>query len=453
MKIIIRKFSLSICFILLSVTSIYAQFDIIIENYDVLVTIAGKGDFDDKGFNGWKEEYEGGMAVEAELSRPHFAMADKNGTVYIADKDAHAIRKILPEGTIHTIAGTSTAGDNGDGIATEHHLHSPNGLWVLSDGTVYILDLGNSKIRKLNNDGKMETVVDDPDGISIGRGLWVSEDEEVIFFCSGNKVKKWSRSDGLLIYATGFSVLGNLVVDPMGHLVVTDRSANLVYRVFDDGSKTVIAGNGSDSGGGSGFKAVESAIEGVRGIWFLPDLSFFLATHEGSQIWYVDSMGIINLFLDGREGDGHHSGDGQHFQTRGYKISEARSISVDYQGNILIAENDRGFIRKIAKKSDTKVNMREQNEFDSNISAYPNPFNSTIKFQYTVNTSQNVLIEIYDILGNRVKTLINGVQPAGIHELYWNGTENNGLPVTSGCYLYRIKTDEYVRSSRILYLK
>ena len=82
---------------------------------------------------------EGGLALDAELSRPHMTMADVAGNLYIADKDAHAIRKVTTDGIIHTIAGTNTAGFNGDGLGIDVQLSAPNGLYTMPDGTKTIL--------------------------------------------------------------------------------------------------------------------------------------------------------------------------------------------------------------------------------------------------------------------------------------------------------------------------
>jgi DNA-binding beta-propeller fold protein YncE len=181
-----------ITFGLLLYSTGFTQFEEFCAQYDLLTTIAGTGKIGGKGVNGWKPEYEGGSAPAAELSRPHFAMADSAGNIFIADKDAHAIRKISPDGIITTVAGTNVAGDNGDGPGTEHQLSSPNGLWVTAEGTVYILDLGNNKIRRLDSNGNLVTLFTDPDGISIGRGIWVSPDETEIYYASGTRVKKWT---------------------------------------------------------------------------------------------------------------------------------------------------------------------------------------------------------------------------------------------------------------------
>jgi sugar lactone lactonase YvrE len=438
-------------FFLLVKISCLAQFEEFCLKYDTLSTIAGKGDISDKGINGWLSDYEGGSALAAELSRPHFAMADGAGNIYIADKDAHAIRKVSPDGIITTVAGTGVAGDNGDGQGIGCQLNAPNGIWVMEDGTVYILDLGNNYIRKLNNDGNLTTVFKDSTGIAIGRGLWVSPSEDLIYYASSSKVKKWTTEGGVADYSTGYSSLGTIVVDPSGHLVVTDRSGNRVYRVNEDGSKVVIAGNGLSSGGGDGFNATETGIHGVRGIWFLEDNSYLLATHEGSQIWYVDTLGIIHLFLDGMEGDENHTGDGEHFQTPGYKISEARGISIDYEGNILITENDAGYIRKIRYNSDfTPIENRHQ-QFIYDLSAYPNPFSSSVKIHYGINRTSYVRIEIYDILGSLVTTLVNEIQPPDNYDVCWDVSLYSEKKPEKGIYFYQIRTNDFSKTGKLIY--
>jgi len=340
-----------IIFNLLVSATVFSQFDEFADSFDTLFTIAGKGEINKKSTNGWLSTYEGGDAVNAELSRPHNAIADLAGNIYIADKGAHSIRKINLDGTIQTVAGTNVAGDDESGIATQCRLSSPNGLWVKSDGTVYIVDLGNSKIKRVTTNGHIETVVNDEDGYTSGRGLWVTENEDSIFYANGINIKLWTKENGIEIYSSGYSELGNIAMDKNGFLIATDRSANAVYRIAKDGSeKVVIAGNGSTSGGESGMPATEVALHGVRGIWFLEDNSYFLATHEGSQIWYVDILGNAHLFLNGKSGNSNHTGDEEIYSSPGYKISEARSVSVDYQGNVIIVENDKGFVRKIQKK-------------------------------------------------------------------------------------------------------
>ncbi len=184
--------------------------------------------------------------------------------------------------------------------------------------------------------------------IQTGRGLWVNGDESLVYFASNFVVKKWTPQRGVEVVAQGFRSLGNLAVDPAGRLVVTDRKGHRVYRIEEDGSPAPIAGNGATDGGGDGALALDTGLNGVRGIWILASGGYFLATHDGCQVWYVDTRGIIHLFLDG--GPGSHSGDGEPFRTPGLKIANPRAVTVDPAGNLIITENDYGFIRRVERR-------------------------------------------------------------------------------------------------------
>ena len=325
------------------------EFETVLNSYGKLRTAAGKGLVKTDGVNSWLSSMEGGSAQDAELSRPHMTMADRAGNLYIADKDAHAIRKITTDGMIYTIAGTNEPGFNGDGLGLETQLNQPNGLYTFPDGTTYILDMGNSRIRKLSASGEVTTVIHDPDGILAGRGLWVSDDESLIYYSSAQVIRKWTQAEGLTTHATGFTELGNIAVDPGdGNLVVTDRGADTVFKVFPDGTAQAVAGNGQASGGGDGQMALETGLNGVRGVCFGPNGGYYLCTHEGGQVWYVDTDGYIHLLIDG-DNDDTHAGDGQDIKTPGRKISEPRAVALAPNGDLLVTESDYGYVRVVEK--------------------------------------------------------------------------------------------------------
>ncbi len=330
------------------------EIDRIRASFGMIETIAGKGE-NPGAVNAWESDFEGGAATEAELSRPHIALSDDEGNIFIADKDAHAIRRVTPSGSITTVAGTGEAGDDGDeaGPAVERRLAEPNGLWVRGDGTFYILDKDNEKIRRVSVEGTMTTLFS-VGGLRTGRGLWVSDDETLAYVASRTAIVRWTPDDGAVAFATGFSQLGNFVVEPStGDLLATDRNAHRVYRVDGAGTRTAIAGNGATGDGIDGANALETALDEVRGIWLPRGLveessGYFLATQAGSQVWYVDSEGVIHLFIDGGP-DGEHSGDGEAFDAPGKKISRVRSVTADRFGNLLITEHDAGFVRRVVR--------------------------------------------------------------------------------------------------------
>ena len=320
----------------------------LVTSYGVLTTVAGAGGSTASPNNKWDPSFEGGSAAAAYLSHPHIAMADRAGNIYIADKEAQGIRKVTTDGKIHTVAGNNVIGygDTDPVPATSVSLNNPNGLWVREDGVFYILDRDNGLIRKVNTNGIMTLMVNNGGPILEGRGLWVSPDESLLFYAAGSQVRRWDTTNGLTVFADGFWQLGNLAVDPNGNVAVTDRKACFVYHLGSDGSKTVIAGDGSYFNGGDGHLATQTGLYQVRGIWFLPTGAYFLATDAGSQVWYVDTAGYIHLFLNGAPS--YHTGDGSWFyDPSALKLSAVRQITMDYDGNLIITENDAGYIRKV----------------------------------------------------------------------------------------------------------
>ena len=320
--------------------------------YGILETIAGNGFGRMDGVSYWSAAYEGGRATSAALSRPHIAMADRAGNVYIADENSQSVLKVALDGTIHTHAGNHLAGFNGEGpgAAITLQLNQPNGLWVRADGTVYVLDTNNGRVRRVTTNGIMATLflaTTDGSALNTGRGLWVKDDESLAYFCAGTKVRSWTPSGGLHTLASGFSELGTLAVEASGDIIVCDRGANYVYRVHPDGSQVTLAGNGGTIGGGDGYPALVTGLSGVRSPWPVPTGGYLLLSHEGCQLWYLDSAGIIHLLLNGGGGT-THSGDGAFFYDPSVqKISEGRCVTMDYGGNILVCESDYGYIRRI----------------------------------------------------------------------------------------------------------
>jgi hypothetical protein len=109
----------------------------------------------------------------------------------------------------------------------------------------------------------------------------------------------------------------------------------------------VLDGNGGTTGGGDGSSALATGLYGVRSPWPVPTGGYLLLSHEGCQLWYLDAAGIIHLLLNG-SGGFMHAGDGSFFYDPSIpKISEGRSVTMDYDGNILICESDYGYIRRI----------------------------------------------------------------------------------------------------------
>ena len=117
------------------------QHESVVTRFSLITTIAGNGIASSSG--------DGSQAVEATLNTPAGLAIDTAGNVYIADAFNHKIRQIAPDGVITTLAGTGEAGAEGDGgQASDARLRTPLGVALDSDGTLYIADTYNHRIRK-----------------------------------------------------------------------------------------------------------------------------------------------------------------------------------------------------------------------------------------------------------------------------------------------------------------
>ena len=84
---------------------------------------------------------------------------------------------------------------------------------------------------------------------------------------------------------------------------------------------------------------------------------------------------------------------------------------------------------------------------------YPNPFNPVTTLRYDLPENGLVNITIYDMLGRKVKTLINQTQDAGYKSIIWDATNDYGKPVSAGIYLYQIQAGEYMQTKKMVLLK
>ena len=83
----------------------------------------------------------------------------------------------------------------------------------------------------------------------------------------------------------------------------------------------------------------------------------------------------------------------------------------------------------------------------------PNPFNQSTRIEFALATSAFVVLDIYDVLGRRVRTLVSQPLSPGYKSVLWDGTDDEGNDVTSGVYFYKLKADASVHSKKMLLLK
>jgi hypothetical protein len=84
---------------------------------------------------------------------------------------------------------------------------------------------------------------------------------------------------------------------------------------------------------------------------------------------------------------------------------------------------------------------------------YPNPFNPETEICFSLPEMMEVSLIVYNILGQEVRTLLNGEMDAGSHKIHWNGRDNAGISVASGVYFYRLKTESFNQTMKMVLMK
>ncbi|MEM8486623.1 MAG: FG-GAP-like repeat-containing protein [Bacteroidota bacterium] len=120
------------------------------------------------------------------------------------------------------------------------------------------------------------------------------------------------------------------------------------------------------------------------------------------------------------------------------------------QASAPISEANRGLDGLVFGEETAVVDLPTEYALESN---YPNPFNPTTTIKYDVPEASSVKLEVYDMMGRRIATLVNGQLGAGRYEATWNARSDSGAPVASGVYLYRLQAGSFEAVKRMVLMK
>jgi len=298
-----------------------------------LVTVAGN--FSSSGFSG-----DGGLATQAQLNNPHGVALGPDGSLYIADTFNHRIRRVDPQGIITTVAGSGPTGWNQGGLsgdggpATQARLNMPKDVAIAADGSLYIADTENNRIRRVNPAGFIETVVGNgptggvgefggdggpanlaklggPESIALGPdgSLYIADlynhrvrrvtPDGIIDTAAGDGAycsdQRLPCGDGGPAILAQFYAPNGVALSTDGILYITDGSAHRVRRVDLSGSIATIAGSGpvgftSGSFAGDGGIASQARLSAPGGVAMSPDGALYVADTWNHRIRRVGAV-------------------------------------------------------------------------------------------------------------------------------------------------------------------
>jgi hypothetical protein len=273
----------------------------------VITTVVGDGpDYPGDGLK----------ATDASLLRPRASRLGPDGAVYIADTDNHRVRRVGTDGVIATFAGTGLEGDGGDGgKATRAELSSPTGLDFGADGTLYIADSGNHRIRAVNRDGVITTVA--------GTG------------------REGSAGDGGQADRADLNTPFDVDVADDGAMYIAEDGGDRIRKVGADGIITTVAGTGEDGFGGDGGPATEARLDGPTCVHVVDGVLYICDYHNKRLRKVVDGV-ITTVAGNGEEGDGGDGGPATEAQLTG-----PYAVATGADGSVYLADDNSHRVRRL----------------------------------------------------------------------------------------------------------
>ena len=272
-----------------------------------------------KGYSG-----DGGPALSATFNLPHEIRFDKDGNYFIADMSNHAIRRVdAKTGVITTFVGTGKAGYSGDGgPANKAELKQPHSIQFDPAGDLYVCDIGNNVIRRVD----MKTGV-----ISTFAGTG----------------KPGVTPDGAPIEGTPLKGPRSMDFDREGNLWLCTREGNQVFKIDLKAKRyQLVAGNGKKGSTGNGGPAKDASLNGPKGVALDAEGNAWLADTEGHTVRMIDAKtGKLELIAGtGEKGDGP---DGDPLKC---KLARLHGVFVDKDGAVYIGDSEAHRVRVLRRK-------------------------------------------------------------------------------------------------------
>ena len=306
----------------------------------VLQTLAGDGSYSFRG--------DGGSAASARLSGPVALALDSAGSVYIADRNNLRIRLVDPTGIISTLAGDGTSGPGNT------QLNFPAGVAVDDTGAIDIADQNNDRIQQMtagiittlagtgtpgfNGDGLAATATQllSPGALALAAG------HTLYFVDKGNQRVRKLAADGIISTVIQAAAAG-VAADQSGNVYVADVSLHSIERIDAHGQVTILAGTGTAGFAGDGGPAASAQLNAPSGLIVDSQGNLYIADTGNNRIRMIGSDGTMRTIA----GNGAADFDGDGGPALSAAFNMPLGLAVDAAGNLFISDFGNNRVRKL----------------------------------------------------------------------------------------------------------
>ncbi|MFH1195011.1 MAG: T9SS type A sorting domain-containing protein [bacterium] len=317
-------------------------------------------------------------------------------------------------------------------------LNAPDGLAFDQHGNLYISNYNSGIINKVTHAGDVSEFasgLNHPSALAFDKecNLYVSNHGNA----NGTTVSKITPDGTVSEFATGLNAPVGLTFDTSGNLYVSNYKSGIINKISSEGTLSV-------------FATISNTPKCyIQYLVFDKHGNLYVPSYGHNKIYKINPAGEVSVFA------GTGTSGGADGPVSSSTFNGPNSIALTQEGDMFVSEYNANRIRKISGINVTSIKNETgyvPGKFQL-MQNYPNPFNPSTVISFKLSVVGETKLEVYNILGNKVVSLMNETKEPGYYSIEWDGRDSSGSISSSGVYFYQLACDDKVSVKKAILMR